>query len=346
MNKIILVLLVLFLASSTGQVFAHEHENETVHVSTTDSLMQIEMEAHQQMEAVSAFPNYHPLVVHFPIVLLIIATLFQLLSFFVFKKEFSWVAFILLASGTITSWLSSNTFHAETGTLTGVAKEIFETHEQMADLTWWFSLAALLAKIISHFFMNRKMWLEIIASVLLLASAITVSIAGHHGAMLVHMEGIGPMGKYLESYKLPEKSADQNSQSVSTEPTKIDDEEKEATGQEADHEVGEVGEGPHGGTIEEAEPFHMEIVAENNDLIFYLLDGDAKPVDMKNVNGIVKMLYAKKSTETIELMEMKHKLTAMNVNTGEAFNAVCTLTKNGKSYSATFRSTKDLLHKK
>ena len=41
--------------------------------------------------------------------------------------------------------------------------------------------------------------MELIVAVPLIASAVTVSIAGHHGAMLVHMEGIGPMGKGLES---------------------------------------------------------------------------------------------------------------------------------------------------
>ncbi|MEP6795716.1 MAG: hypothetical protein ABJB16_15410, partial [Saprospiraceae bacterium] len=50
--------------------------------------------------------------------------------------------------------------------------------------------------------------------------------------------------------------------------------------QEADHHVGEVGKGPHGGTIEEAEPNHIEIMSKGKDLMFYLLDGDAKPLDV------------------------------------------------------------------
>ncbi len=110
-------------------------------------------------------------------------------------------ALILLTLGFITTWLSSNTFHAHPEELTGKAKEIFETHEQMADLTFWFSLIALTGKIISQFFLKRKIWMEIIVSVLLTASAVTVSIAGHRGAMLVHMEGIGPKGNHLETHE-------------------------------------------------------------------------------------------------------------------------------------------------
>ena len=205
------LIFILLLLVSVPLSFAHKHHDEnnekkdSVSQSTVpmqhDSVMMHEMEEHEEMKSVDAFPNYHPLVVHFPIVLLIIATLFQLLSFFVFKKEFNIVALILLALGVITAWLSSNTFHAHPEELTGKAKEIFETHEQMADLTWWFSLLALIAKIVSNFFMKRKIWMEIIVSVLLIASAITVSIAGHHGAMLVHMEGIGPKGNHLEVHE-------------------------------------------------------------------------------------------------------------------------------------------------
>ncbi len=76
---------------------------------------------------------------------------------------------------------------------------ISETHEQMATLTQWFSLGALIAKILSLTIFNRRWWIEAIATVLLVLCAATVSVAGHHGAVLVHMNGIGPMGNHLES---------------------------------------------------------------------------------------------------------------------------------------------------
>ena len=106
--------------------------------------------------------------------------------------------------------------------------------------------------------------------------------------------------------------------------------------------VGELGKGPNGGTIEEAEPNHIEMVADGGDLVFYLLDGETNPMDMNGVSGNVEMKYADKSTKEIELMEMSAKQTAMEANNGKSFVAVCTLTKNGKSYSATFSSEKDL----
>ncbi len=168
-----------------------------------DSNMIHDMESHAEMKAIDAFPNYHPLVVHFPIVLIIIATLFQLICLFAFKKEFGLVVLILLSLGVITAWLSSNTFHAHPAELNGSAKAIFETHEQMADLSFWISLIALISKIVGHYFLRGKLWLEIMILLLLFASTTTVAIAGHHGAMLVHMEGVGPKGKFLETHEHP-----------------------------------------------------------------------------------------------------------------------------------------------
>ena len=336
----IFVLSALLLIAIAGATTAIAHHATSTNVA--DSAMQQEMEKHQVMESIDAFPNYHPLVVHFPIVLLLMAMLFQGLSFFVYKKEFSLAAMILLFLGVIATWLSSNTFHAHPGPLTGKANEIYATHEQMANFTWWFSLAALLIKIASHFFLDRGWWTETLAVVFLIAASVTVSIAGHHGAMLVHMEGIGPMGKYLES----EMKA---SNSASTRPIpKTAAKEAPSTnltttpGEEPDHHVGEFGKGPHGGTIEEADPYHIEILANGGDLVFFLLDGDAEPVSMKDVTGEIRRTSLNKSGASMDLMQMGGKLTAMDANSNAPYKIICTLTKAGKQYSATFESKKDL----
>ncbi len=341
MKKNLLVILILGMAVLSIQSFAHKHSEESK-LSASDSLMQIEMSKHQQMEAVNAFPNYHPLVIHFPIVLLIMALVFQLLSLFIYKSEFSVAALILLALGVISAWLANNTFHAMPGELTGQAKEIFSTHEQMATLTWWFSFVALILKLVSMYFIKNRRGLEIIVSLLLLASSVTVSIAGHHGAMLVHMEGIGPMGKYLESYRPNLKTVETTSPVSEISLQEKNKEEGSGEVQEEDHHVGELGKGPHGGTIEEADPYHMEIVTDDNILVFYLLDGDAKQLDMKEVTGVVKFQYTDKSTNKINLILLNNRLTAMNTHNEKSFTANCTLKKDGKSYTASFNSSKDL----
>lgn len=144
------------------------------------------------------FPNYHPLVVHFPIVLLIIAALFQILSFFLYGKEFSMATLILLFVGAVSVWLASNTFHAHPAGMPEDVRRLYEEHELLANYTWWLALAALASKAVSHFFLDRKWWSEAVVLVLLVGASITVSIAGHHGAQLVHIKGVGPQGQYLE----------------------------------------------------------------------------------------------------------------------------------------------------
>ncbi len=149
---------------------------------------------------IEQFPNYHPLVVHFPIVLLIFAALFQILSFFIYKNEFSFATLLLLLCGTVTVWLSSNTFHAHPANLPAQLSALFEEHELFAKYTWWLSLAALAAKSVSHFLAKRKWWAEAVVVILLVGASITVSIAAHHGAELVHKGGVGPRGEFLESH--------------------------------------------------------------------------------------------------------------------------------------------------
>lgn len=203
------LLFILFLIPLSGVIAheKHEHKSDTAQTVKfiSDTASQSETTAHNHEEnshenRVTNFPNYHPLVVHFPIVLLIIAMLFQLISFFIYKNELSFAVVILLAFGTISAWLSSYLFHAHPSELPGNAQSIFQTHELFAQYTLWFALSALVVKLVSHFFLERKAWIEAVVSILLLTSAITVSVAGHHGAQLVHIEGVGPKGNLLETH--------------------------------------------------------------------------------------------------------------------------------------------------
>jgi hypothetical protein len=38
-----------------------------------------------------------------------------------------------------------------------------------------------------------------LVAVILIATAYAITHAGHYGAQLVHIEGVGPQGKYLET---------------------------------------------------------------------------------------------------------------------------------------------------
>ncbi|MEX2336809.1 MAG: DUF2231 domain-containing protein [Fulvivirga sp.] len=145
------------------------------------------------------FPNLHPLFVHFPVALLPFAAFFQLIGLFVFKRALSWVVLTLVVFGFIGGYIAATLVHPNVGELPQHAQEVYDTHATYATWTLWLSGIAILLKAGSHFFLKRKIWAEVFVALVLLGSAYTVSIAGHHGSQLVFIEGLGPQGKYLES---------------------------------------------------------------------------------------------------------------------------------------------------
>ncbi len=151
----------------------------------------------KQPDHINYFPNYHPLIVHFPIVLLLIAAIMQI-GLFIFKgKAYNYAITAFTVIGFVTGWLAATVFHAHAAeTVTPQAMALFEEHEKFAMITIWVSGFASAFKIAGLFI--QKKWIEIISLLLLIGCATTVSIAGHHGSELVYKQGIGPKDEKLE----------------------------------------------------------------------------------------------------------------------------------------------------
>ena len=144
MKKIIVALLLLFVTAWTGQCFAHKHHHGDVMKKdslTIDSIYHAEAKeimqhAHENGKVTADwndFPTLHPLITHFPIVLLLIAALLQLAGLFVFKKEMSWVVMFLTAGGFIGAYLSAYNFHPHTEGLNDMAAKVLKVHEAYAN---------------------------------------------------------------------------------------------------------------------------------------------------------------------------------------------------------------------
>ena len=147
----------------------------------------------------SDFPNLHPLAVHIPIMLLPLAALLQLIGFFVFKREISWIVLGIVIAGFLGAYAAANLTHPHTAELPAQIQAVYDRHDTYATWTLWLSGIAAVLKIVSHFLFKSVAWAEGITVAVLLASAYTVSVAGHCGSQLVYIEGVGPEGKYLES---------------------------------------------------------------------------------------------------------------------------------------------------
>lgn len=145
------------------------------------------------------FPSLHPLIVHFPIVLILLAAVLQIVV--VWKpnwKQIRWATFFIMGGAFLSALLASTVFHAEpSADAPKTAMEIFEEHEKYAQLTLWMSGITLLVKGIGIFFKINKRSYGALVLIAAIVTAIFLSIAGHHGARLTHVAGVGPMGRYL-----------------------------------------------------------------------------------------------------------------------------------------------------
>ena len=145
------------------------------------------------------FPNLHPLVVHFPIVLILLA-MFAQAGVLLYPKNISlqWLTFYLLFTGSVSAFIAVQTGVHISGTADDKAIDIFETHHRLGLLTQWFSLAATIIRFITIKWFRKK-WMELILSLAIFLAGIFVAITGHHGAQLVHIYDVGPQGKNILS---------------------------------------------------------------------------------------------------------------------------------------------------
>ena len=144
------------------------------------------------------FPTLHPLIVHFAIVLIIVAAVMQLLNVFLMKKEISWIITGILFAGVLAAWLAAKNFHPHTHGIAEHAKQVLAQHDKWADWTINSGIVALILGIANLFLFRDKQWAVAIVALAMVVSSYSVCRAGHYGSQLVHIEGIGPQGKFLE----------------------------------------------------------------------------------------------------------------------------------------------------
>ncbi|TGE22671.1 DUF2231 domain-containing protein [Hymenobacter metallicola] len=146
----------------------------------------------------SDFPNLHPLVVHLPIVLIMLAAALQALLVFKDWPQVRWIALAVMAGGFAGAVAASTVFHALPLGLSPRAAAVFAAHEQFASYTTWLSGITLLLAGIGFYFKVQRRAYEVLVLVAAVAAAGALSVAGHRGAQLVYVEGVGPKGNLLD----------------------------------------------------------------------------------------------------------------------------------------------------
>ncbi|TVZ26854.1 putative membrane protein [Gillisia sp. Hel_I_86] len=204
LKQIGLLLVFLCFVNPINAQDGHEHgDNEMSHTELSevqDPPEESQMDGdliNREEVAIGDFPSLHPLVVHFPIVLLLLAAVFQLFQLFIRKRNLDWVVLFCIGFGFIGAYVAGTFVHPDTKGLSDIAQKILDNHDTVANWTIWTSAIAAVLKTLSLFVIKQNKIFEILILVVMGIAVFSVSKAGHYGSQLVHIQNVGPQGKYL-----------------------------------------------------------------------------------------------------------------------------------------------------
>jgi len=141
------------------------------------------------LEDFKKFPTLHPLVVHFPIVLLLMAFPIYLFGFFGKKQDVKLVALFLFFIGTVGAVVASYMVHPNTFDPSPEVTLVLKQHDFFAYWTVYLSVITCIFGAASYFFAKKK-GLEFGVMILMLLSLTSVSLTGHYGATLTHLQTV------------------------------------------------------------------------------------------------------------------------------------------------------------
>lgn len=131
--------------------------------------------------------HFHPMIVHFPIALITIGFLAEVVSLY-FRKEkcLSFAGFWLLMIGALVALAAYLTGEFFTGEMTGAAGAVKETHETFASITLWTMIINAIFRIYLKYAGKEESSLKWVAFAIYALSALAVSITGFYGGSLVY----------------------------------------------------------------------------------------------------------------------------------------------------------------
>ncbi len=136
--------------------------------------------------------HLHAMIVHFPIALLLVGFLSEIIGLVTGRKFFNQTSFYLLllaAGGAITAYLTGDA--AGDGMEGGSLKKAMDLHEQAAIITMWVTIATALVRTAYELLKKKMKWLKIAAFVLFAFAAAGVGRTGYLGGQLVFKHAAG-----------------------------------------------------------------------------------------------------------------------------------------------------------
>lgn len=135
----------------------------------------------------------HPMIVHFPIALLIVGLLADAIGLFSKKEFYSKAGFYLLILGTlgVLAAYFSGDLAGEGVTEAGPLKQALENHEEAAELSVWLMAAAALLRITFVIIKKYAGILKWGAFTLFLIGVLSIARTGYYGGELVFKHAAG-----------------------------------------------------------------------------------------------------------------------------------------------------------
>lgn len=97
----------------------------------------------------------------------------------------------------------------------------------------------------------------------------------------------------------------------------------------------------HGGQIQDANGYHVELLNKDGKVSVYLLDDKAKPMGNKGITGTVILQFADKTSATVALTVSGDDAFSVNNDKASTFTScVVTFKVNGKTATAKFKAEK------
>ena len=135
----------------------------------------------------------HPLSVHFPVALLLVAGLFKITGLWSSNRTWQEGGRILLALGIAGIWIAIYTGNLADGIVSRELCDptVLKTHENYAYLTAWLFTGALLLDLLAGFELLSRSWMKILVVLVLLGGSGFLIYVGHLGAELVYEQAAG-----------------------------------------------------------------------------------------------------------------------------------------------------------
>lgn len=136
--------------------------------------------------------HLHAMIIHFPIALLLVGFLSEIIALFYKKALFRKIAFYLLilgALGAIAAYITGS--YAAEGIETGRLAEAIEAHQEAALITLWLAIITALYRSVLLFFNYERPWTKWVGILLFAALVGSIINTGNKGGKLVFEHGAG-----------------------------------------------------------------------------------------------------------------------------------------------------------